>query len=51
MITGLAGIALGAGALFSIMATGPLQAPDFQVDENGLIGVSGDVHCNRLQQT
>ena len=48
LLTGLGGLALGAGALFTISSAGALKAPNFEVDQNGSLGVTGDVHCNNL---
>ena len=46
LLTRLGGLVLGARALFTISSAEALKAPNFEVDQNGSKGVTGDVHCN-----
>ena len=47
----MGGLAFGAGALFTISTAGAMKAPNFEVDQNGSLGVSEDIHCDNLYAT
>ena len=48
LLTGLAGLAVGSAALFTITATGAIKTPNFNVDESRSLGVTEGIHCNNL---